>query len=117
MIALILALQGFSPSGAPDRAVIRINQLGYLPNGPKTAVMCVVADTAPGSSHSAPASVTFIVQDTARRQALARREAKPAGSFGPCAETYRLDFASLRTPGQYRIIVENYANSSLESPY
>jgi len=85
-------------------SVIRINQLGYLPNGPKTAVMCVTSDSTPGAAAAVASPITFVVQDTTGRQALGARHASSAGAFGPCAQTYRLDFSSLRTPGRYRVV-------------
>jgi len=90
------------PAAAPSPA-IRVNQLGYLPNGPKTAVMCVLPDSQPEASPHAP-SVTFTVEDTTGRVALAARQARNAGAFGPCAATYRLDFSALTRPGRYRIV-------------
>jgi hypothetical protein len=112
MIASILALQlAIASQPAPGSGVIRVNQLGYLPNGPKTAIMCVVADTTPGASRSAPASVRFSVEDPTGKTVLARRRANATGSFGPCVETYRLDFSSMRTPGTYRIVVSDSVRS------
>jgi len=73
--------------------VIRINQLGYLPDGPKTAVFCSLTNRE---------LTTFRVSDTAGRKVL-ERSAQLAKPFGPCATIYRLDFSSIRTPGNYRI--------------
>jgi hypothetical protein len=42
------------------------------------------------------------VSDTAGRKVL-ERSAQLAKPFGPCATIYRLDFSSIRTPGNYRI--------------
>jgi hypothetical protein len=91
---------------APGTLVIRVNQLGYLPNGPKTAVMCLVVDSlsSQGGPWLAPASIPFTVEDTAGHRVLAPRNASAAGPFGPCAQTYRLDFTSVRTPGLYRLV-------------
>ena len=106
IVALVppLLLSGASrtrqaPPFADGPRVIRVNQLGYLPNAPKTAVMCVLADSTAAAA-SPPATVSFSVQDTTGRQALAPRNATAAGAFGPCAETYRLDFSAVRTPGR-----------------
>src|SRR6188768_340596 len=95
---------GVPPRAAPT-SVIRVNQLGYLPNAPKTAVMCVVPDSlGGGGTWLPPASVPFTVEDTTGRRVLAPRTASAAGQFGPCAQTYRLDFSSLRKPGRYHIV-------------
>jgi hypothetical protein len=83
--------------------VIRVNQLGYSPNGPKTAVACIVPDSQ-GGAWLAPSALPFSVEDTAGRVVLASRNARAQGAFGPCAATYRLDFSPVRTPGRYRIV-------------
>jgi hypothetical protein len=97
-----LSAQSADAAAAPS-SVIRINQLGYLPNAPKTAVLCVLQDPAAGGVNAS--TVTFTVEDTTGRGVLARREAPAAGVFGPCVQTYRLDFSALRRPGRYRIVV------------
>src|SRR5262245_37375499 len=112
MIVSILALQIAAAQPAATSSVIRVNQLGYLPNGPKTAVMCVVAESAAGASRTTPRSISFSVQDTTGKAVLAGRRANASGPFGPCADTYRLNFSSLRTAGVYRIV----ASDSVRSP-
>src|SRR5690349_15406936 len=88
---------------------IRVNQLGYLPDAPKTAVACSIAD----SSHSAEVatSLTFVVRDTTGRVVQAPRTVRADSPFGPCVATYRLDFSSVRAPGRYRIV-----SGSVQSP-
>ena len=74
-------------------AAIRINQLGYLPDAPKVAVFCSLTPAELGD---------FVVTDTAGRKILQRQSTldKP---FGPCVASYRLDFSSVKKPGDYRI--------------
>jgi endoglucanase len=74
---------------------IRVNQVGYLPDGRKTAVVCSLE---PRSFR------TFAVVDE-RGRTLSRGAAAPGGEFGPCASTHRLDFTALRTPGRYRVVI------------
>ena len=74
-------------------AVIRINQLGYLPSAPKVAVFCSLA---PNELRD------FVVTDLAGRKIL-ERPATLAKPFGPCAVNYRLDFSSIRKPGEFRV--------------
>jgi len=104
-LSATLGIAVSQPATAPT-SVIRVNQLGYLPNGPKTAVMCVLPDSQTGPATGA-SPVTFTVEDTAGRQVVAPRRANATGAFGPCAQTYRLDFSSLRRPGRYRIVAGN----------
>ena len=79
--------------GTPDDA-IRINQVGYLPDAPKVAVVCALAPRAVRQ---------FEVVTEAGKRVLGPKPAVESGKFGPCAQTYRLDFSTLREAGQYRI--------------
>ena len=87
---LIFAQAAAAAAPAP---VIRINQLGYLPDAPKVAVLCSLT----------PLDVRdFTVEDTGGRRVL-QRSATAAKPFGPCVANYRLDFSTVKTPGEYRI--------------
>ena len=99
---LFLAVAAHSPASAQlpgvdsgRRTFIRINQLGYLPDGPKTAVACSLDSTA---------IATFTVQDGNGRVVLGPGKAVASGAFGPCASTHRLDFSALRKPGNYTVV-------------
>jgi len=90
---LTVAAAGALAAQATDDA-IRVNQVGYLPDAPKVAVVCALAPRV---------IATFEVVDTAGRRVFGPKKATPSGAFGPCAETYRLDFSVLRTPGSYQV--------------
>ena len=81
------------PAGsAAGELAIRVNQIGYLPSGPKVAVVCATE----------PARIeTFDVLDAGGGTAFGPAAAEPAGPFGPCVETYRLDFSALAVEGRY----------------
>jgi len=83
------------------RTFIRINQLGYRPDFPKTAVAC---------SLDSVSIKSFTVQDESGRVVFGPRPAKPSGAFGPCAMTHRLDFSALRKPGRYTIVAGGSAS-------
>ena len=90
-----------SPASTDSAAFVRVNQVGYLPDAPKVAVVCALR----------PVALTaFRVEDergrVVRRLATARRD-QP---FGPCVETWRLDFSALRAPGRYRVRVGPYTS-------
>src|SRR2546425_9380162 len=74
---------------------IRINQLGYLPDAPKVAVVCALEPRVIAS---------FRLVDERNRTVFGPPAAEAAGPFGPCAATYRLDFSTLQAPGLYRIV-------------
>ncbi|HZD85535.1 MAG TPA: cellulase N-terminal Ig-like domain-containing protein, partial [Gemmatimonadaceae bacterium] len=80
-------------AAAPVPAVIRINQLGYLPDAPKVAVFCSLA---PNELRN------FLVTDLAGRKIL-ERPVTLAKPFGPCIVNYRLDFSAIRKPGEYHV--------------
>ena len=85
-------------STGPEAASrIRINQLGYLPEGRKVAVVCSLQ----------PATFpTFTVVDVRGRAVLGPLPAEPAEPFAACASVHRLDFSALRQEGRYRIVLE-----------
>ena len=87
-----------------QKTFIRINQLGYHPTAPKTAIAC---------SLDSAVVRTFTLQDSDGRVVFGPRRARSAGSFGPCAATHRLDFSSLRKPGRYTIIAGGAASPSV----
>ena len=98
---------------APDRSaaavasstgplVVRTNQIGYLPDGPKVAVACAIDSSAIAS---------FVVRDEGGRVVLGPSPAQAAGGFGPCVTTWRLDFSAVRRPGRYRVVATGPAGS------
>src|SRR5256885_13676290 len=95
MIALAVTL---SLLAAPDTAiVIRVNQVGYLPAAPKIAVACGL-----DSSRVTRVTRTFRVRDARGRQPYHPPTIQSSHAFGPCLQTWRLDFTERRKPGQYR---------------
>ncbi len=91
--ASILALLALASDSS---SFIRVNQVGYLPDAPKSAVVCSLDSAGVGS---------FRVLDQRGRTVLGPRPAVAAGPFGPCKTTHRLDFTALRTSGTYTIAV------------
>src|SRR5438128_470637 len=83
-----------SPARGDSTSFIRVNQVGYLPDAPKVAVLCTLDSTA---------ARTFVLKDERGRIAFGPKLTINAGSFGPCAVTQRLDFSSLRRAGSYTI--------------
>ncbi len=87
-LALVLQVAGPAPT-----VVVRVNQLGYLPDGPKIAVLCALERIEVR---------TFVVR-RADSSIVLEQPAVPAKPFGPCVGTYRLDFTTVRAEGEYRI--------------
>ncbi|HSW28369.1 MAG TPA: glycoside hydrolase family 9 protein [Longimicrobiales bacterium] len=81
---------------AAEPLAIRVNQLGYLPEGPKVAVLC--------SLDPRPDVGTFAVVTESGDTALGPIPMERSGALGPCAAGFRLDFSGLREPGRYRVV-------------
>jgi hypothetical protein len=83
-----------STARGDSTSFIRVNQVGYLPDAPKVAVVCAL-DSA--------VATTFLVKDEGGRVVVGPKRASNTGPFGPCVVTQRLDFTSLRRAGRYTI--------------
>ena len=80
---------------ADSITVIRVNQVGYLPDAPKVATRALSSEQA---------MATYVVRDERDRVVYGPRRAERAPGFGPCVVTHRLDFTALRRAGTYRIV-------------
>jgi hypothetical protein len=100
LLAMML-VAGHSGVAQTPATVIRINQLGYLPDAPKVAVACALEPVTIAS---------FTVIDINGRRVFGPAPAQQAGEFGPCQQTYRLDFSTLRTPGRYLVVAGRIAS-------
>lgn len=105
MIAPAVALSVFTLTAftsatppADSAIVIRVNQVGYLPDAPKVAVACGL-----DSTRVTRAARSFVVRDEKGRVVFGPRRAVASGAFGPCQRTWRLDFTELRRTGRYRV--------------
>ena len=76
---------------------IRVNQVGYRPDSPKSAVVCAL-DSVPITG--------FTIRDSrGTALPLGTQRTQRSGPFGPCVDTYRLDFTSVWVEGTYSIEV------------
>jgi len=90
LLALTFVMQ---VAAANPAAVVRVNQLGYLPDAPKVAVLCGLEQI----------DVRGFVVTRADQRVILERPAVSAKPFGPCVTAYRLDFSSITAQGEYRI--------------
>ena len=81
--------------------MIRVNQVGYLPDAPKVAVACLL-------NHAEVR--TFTVIDLRGTPVLGPLPVQSGGAFGPCRRTYRLDFSRLRRSGDYLVVAARIAS-------
>jgi hypothetical protein len=99
-LAVSLSLRFFAVAlAAPDSTiVIRVNQVGYLPDAPKVAVACAL-----DSLRVTRVTRTFVLRDERGRTVFGPRKMNATGAFGPCRQTWRLDFTELQRTGRYRV--------------
>ncbi|QNF34813.1 glycoside hydrolase family 9 protein [Adhaeribacter swui] len=76
-------------------AWIRINQLGYRPSSPKVAVRCAKSDEALTDFELIDVQTDKVV--------FTGKTGKAYGSYGPFAQTYRLNFSEYKKPGKFKI--------------
>ena len=101
LILNLLIVLSFRYTREPN-AWIRINQLGYTPEGIKVAVWC-------GKSNE---KITgFQLADAASgKTVFTQSTLKNFGAYGPFTNTYRLNFSMFKTPGTYYLKATPYSN-------
>ena len=89
----ILILAGYCFEASDDRSWIRINQLGYTPQGIKVAVWC--------SKSEGIISSFSLIDSASGKTVFTSKPGKSFGAYGPFKNTYRLNFSSFKKPGVY----------------
>jgi hypothetical protein len=102
MLRLSLFLIAQSHVATDSAAFVRVNQLGYLLDAPKVAVVCALRSVALSR---------FTVENERGTRLLGPLPAQRDGALGPCVETWRLDFSALRRAGTYRVRVGDYVST------
>ncbi len=77
---------------------IRINQLGYTPNGVKVAVWCTRNQSA---VYRQPSTIRWQLMETRTHKIMATGEGKAFSAYGPFTQSYRLNFSYFKKPGRY----------------
>jgi hypothetical protein len=72
---------------------IRINQLGYTPQGIKVAVWC--------SKDDASIKSFDLIDSATGKKVFTNKSGKSFGAYGPFTNSYRLNFSSFKKPGVY----------------
>ena len=93
IVFIILVFVALKNKPGAETAWIRINQLGYLPNGAKVAVWCSKGEKGIGNWELVDANSNKVVfKGTA---------GKNFGAYGPFQQTHRLNFSSFKKSGKY----------------
>jgi hypothetical protein len=90
---IIMAIVALQNKPETETAWIRINQLGYLPNGTKVAVWCSKGEKGISNWEVVDASSNKVVFKAAA--------GKRFGAYGPFQQTHRLNFSTYKKPGTY----------------
>ncbi len=92
LLVLLLPVLAFDPQEERE-AWIRINQLGYTPNGVKVAVWCSKGEKVIGDWE--------LVNSVSKKIVASGKTGNPFGAYGPFKQTFRLNFSSFKKPGRY----------------
>ena len=95
ILTVLLSIILFQTNGQQSTAWIRINQLGYAPDGTKTAVL---------AAKTAAKTTTFeLIEANTHKTVLSAPIGKSFGNYGPFTDTRRLDFSAYKKEGRYFI--------------
>lgn len=83
----------FSKKLNKETSWIRINHLGYQPNGVKVAIWC--------SKETSAVNTFELVESATNKIVFTANAGKPFGTYGPFKQTQRLNFSSFKKSGKY----------------
>ncbi len=110
MYRLLLACLLVLFTGADKRvtfgAWIRINQLGYTPDGLKIAVL--------GSKDEIKVDSWQLVDAETKKVVASGKAGKAFGAYGPFVQTYRLNFSAYKKPGRYYLQAKGITSPEFE---
>ena len=92
VILVLLPILSFVKNDEPQ-SWIRINQLGYTPDGVKIAVWC--------SKEQLEIDNWQLVEVKTKKIATSGKAGNAFGTYGPFKQTFRLNFSSFKKPGRY----------------
>ncbi len=94
LVAAIFLLAGsFRRLDKGENSWIRINQIGYLPDGIKVAVWC--------SKDSLTVQSWQLVDAQTEKSVFTGKPGKAFGAYGPFKQTYRLNFSAFKKSGKF----------------
>ena len=73
---------------------IRINQLGYTPEGIKVAVLATKSSTETVTDFE-------LIDANTHKNVFSKKVGRDFGKYGPFIAAYRLDFTGFKLPGSY----------------
>jgi endoglucanase len=106
LLACLLVLFTGADKKVTFGAWIRINQLGYTPNGLKVAVF--------GSKDELKLDSWQLVDAKTEKVVASGKAGKAFGAYGPFVQTYRLNFSSYKKPGRYYLQAGGKTSTAFE---
>jgi hypothetical protein len=104
---ILLAVFGINVNKEEEpKSWIRINQLGYTPNGIKVAIWC--------SKDESAIKEWKLVDAKTGRSVSSGKAGKAYGAYGPFVQTYRLNFSDYKKPGKYYLEVNGIRSPEFE---
>ena len=103
---LVIILLFLSGQALAQESWIRINQLGYTPDGIKAAVWC--------SKGEAALTDWSLVNAASGKVVFTGKAGKDFGAYGPFSKTSRLDFSAYKKPGKYFLRAGNTSSPPFE---
>ena len=104
-IFILIILFSFNKKNEESKSWIRINQLGYTPEGIKVAVWC--------SKNETSISSFSLIDSATGKTVFTNKAGKNFGAYGPFKNTYRLNFSSYKKAGAYFLKAGNTSLSIL----
>ncbi|MGZ8538131.1 MAG: cellulase N-terminal Ig-like domain-containing protein, partial [Flavisolibacter sp.] len=83
----------FTVISEKETSWIRINHLGYQPNGVKVAIWC--------SKEILTVKTFELVESASNKIVFTAKAGNAFGAYGPFKQTHRLNFSSFKKPGKY----------------
>ncbi|THV60101.1 cellulase [Flagellimonas alvinocaridis] len=103
---LVFFLFAFAIGWAKEESWIRINNLGYLPQSIKVAVL--------GSKVEVEVKSFSLVDAVTGKKVYTSRRVMSKGAYGPFASSYRLDFSDFEATGRYFIQAKTITSPEFE---
>jgi endoglucanase len=95
LAAVLIFLFAFTLKKDEKNSWIRINLLGYQPNGVKVAIWC--------SKENITVSNWELVDAASNKIVYTAKAGSAFGAYGPFKQTFRLNFSSFKKPGRYYV--------------
>ena len=106
LVCLIFFIPVFTYGQIKQESWIRINQLGYTPQGIKVAVWC--------SKKNKDLNSFQLVNAITKEIVYTANAGKSFSAYGPFEQSHRLNFSSFNTPGKYYLAADNTFSPEFE---